>query len=122
MTATRYWLQLHTLPRPAPLQSLTRAIVYQGHPGIPVAQTAAYERNAGCGIAAAIKEGNALIDGFLASEYFTNVSSAAAVTIDAGNATTKESEPQMVKDYLSTYTTIMVAVGAIVVLVMKGCM
>lgn len=128
MTHT-YRIQLHTLPCPG-REPMTRAIVYQGT--TPIAQTVAYERNGGTGIAAALKDARALIDGRRVNDWFDwrpNESSddfskvtpqPPVLTVDGTEV--KESETLMVKDYLGQYTTIMVIGGAILALVMKGCM
>jgi hypothetical protein len=131
-----YTYRLHSLPCPGHAQPLTRAIVYQGTQQI--ATTAAYEHNAGCGVAAAIKDARAIIDGQRAVNWFQwsplddlpkVVSPTDVLTVDAegvasdneARSSHKESRPQMVKDFLSTYTTIIIATVGILALVMKGC-
>lgn len=128
MTTNNYWIQLHTLPR-RDLPPLTRAVVYQGHPGTPIAQTAAYERNGGTGIAAAMRDAQALIDGRRAAAWFDacqfaqaandfpKVTPAPAVLDVEG----KEKEPEMVRDYLSTCATMIVIAGAVCAFFMKAC-
>jgi hypothetical protein len=129
MTAnSNYWIQLHTLPR-RDAAPLTRAVVYQGHPGTPIAQTAAYERNGGTGIAAAMRDAQAIIDGRRAAAWFDACQFAQAAN-DLPKATPqptvltvddKESRPPMVKDYLSAYTTMIVVAGMVTALLMKAC-
>jgi hypothetical protein len=121
-----YTYRLHSLPCPGHAQPLTRAIVYQGTQQI--ATTAAYEHNAGCGVAAAIKDARAIIDGQRVHNWFQwsplddlpkVVSPTDVLTVDG--ETVKESRLQMVRDFLSTYTTIIIATVGILALVMKGC-
>ena len=123
---SHYWIQLHTLPRPRHLPQLTRAIVYQGHPGTAVAATAAYAYNAGTGVAAAIKDAWALIDDYHVADWFNQpnevqVSHFPSKVLPVITVPSVESETPMVKDYLRTYTTAIVVAGMILA-IMKGCM
>ncbi len=118
---TKYWIQLHTTPRPNRLPSLTRAVVYQGHPGVMMTATQAYEHNAGAGIAAAIKDARAWIDGQTAVDFFSRPSNDSTKATAPATVLTVESEGPMARDYLSTYTTMSVIAGAVCALLMKGC-